>query len=48
MSIDQFNPAEVMETINRFTRFCDENVLIKINSRSYKKYLKRPETDNEE
>lgn len=48
MSIDQFNPSEVMETINRFTRFCGENVVVKINSRSYKKYLKRPENDNEE
>ncbi len=48
MSIDGFEPSEVMEVINRFSRFCDDSVLIKINSRSYKKYLKRPEVKAEE
>ena len=48
MSIDGFEAIEVMEVINRFSRFCDDSVSIKINSRSYKKYLKRPEVKPEE
>lgn len=48
MSIEQFSPQEVMETVNRFARFCDDDVVIKINSRSYKKYLKRPDSADEE
>ena len=43
MSIEGFNPKETMEVLNRFTRFCDEGVDIRINSRSFKRYLKRPE-----
>lgn len=45
MSIEQFKPSEVMEVLNRFTRFCSDDVFIKISSREYKKYLKRPEAD---
>lgn len=43
MSIEGFNPKDTMEVLNRFTRFCDESVEIKINGRAFKRYLKRPE-----
>ncbi len=43
MNIDGFNPKDTMQVLNSFTRFCDEDVDIKINSRAFKRYLKRPE-----
>lgn len=47
MSIDGFNPKDTMEVLNHFTSFCDEDVDIKINSRAFKRYLKRSEISKE-
>ena len=48
MNIDGFNPKETMDVLNRFIKFCDEDVDIKINSRSFKRYLKRPDIINQQ
>ena len=48
MTINGFNPKETMEVLNRFARFCDDDVEIKINARAFKRYLKRPEPEKTE
>lgn len=42
MSIMDFDPGETMKVINAFTRDCADDVDVKINSRQFKRYLKRP------
>lgn len=48
MSIDGFDAKETMEVLNRFTRFCDPDVRILVNVRSFKRYLKLPDKQTSE
>lgn len=47
MSIEGFNPKDTMGVLNHFTAFCNEDVDIKINSRAFKRYLKRPQASEQ-
>ncbi len=44
MSIEDFNAKDTMNVLNRFARFCSDEVDIRINLRSFRRYLARPET----
>lgn len=48
MSIADFEPGETMKVINSFTKYCREDVEVKINSRVFKRYLKMPVFESDE
>lgn len=43
MSIEDFNAKDTMNVLNRFARFCSDDIDIRINLRSFRRYLARPE-----